>query len=252
LALTKSRHSCSGGNGEWELCGLFTPPWLPEAGKLPGCAPLPPDRVFLFVRAGTLRKPDPDAPPPGRELNQVTVLAEWIETDTATASGLLAAASGLRRQRSGARGAGNRCIGDGRAALLESAVLPVRSGQRAKIESITEFPYPTEFDPPQAGGAFEQQPPPHRHRHRHRHPLHRPKPLPGTPASFTFRNLGTTMEIEATVGVGGAVIDLNCAPELAFNTVLDSFGQGLAELKQPRFHTLKMTVPCWRSRTLLL
>ena len=37
---------------------------------------------------------------------------------------------------------------------------------------------------------------------------------PTTPNSFTFRNTGVTMEVEATVGEDGYTIDLNLAPEV--------------------------------------
>ena len=88
----------------------------------------------------------------------------------------------------------------------------VRGGQRSKIEVIREFPYPTEFDPPQIPQTFgggstlngiggSQQ--------GSSFPV-----TPTTPNSFTFRNTGVTMEVEATVGEDGYTIDLNLAPEV--------------------------------------
>jgi len=221
------------GNGEWELAGLLTPPWLPEdAGKPPGCAPLPGDRLFLFVRAITGQKPKENVP---CGVQQITALAEWIETDTATASALLAQHPAFGEGTALLREALEPMLADGRATLLESAALPVRGGQRSKSESVTEFPYPLEFDPPQVAGNFQATPKP------------APPPLPrapGTPVThqaFTVRNLGTTLELEVTVGESGHVIDLNCAAELVFHTGFDSFGQGLSESKRPRFQTMKTT-----------
>ena len=224
------------GNGEWELAGLFTPPWLPEAGKPPGCAPLPADRVFLFVRGTTDQKPKENPPQPVNGVKQVTVLAEWIETDTATASALLAQHPAFA-DSTPLREALEPMITDGRATLLESTALPIRGGQRSRIESITEFPCPTENDPPQgANTVFGQAP---------------VQPVPQTPRgamvapacpnSFSFRSLGTTMEIEASVGEDGFTIDLNCSPELIFLTGFNSHGQGLSEMKQPHFQSLKTT-----------
>ncbi len=94
--------------------------------------------------------------------------------------------------------------------LMTAPSIIVRGGQRSKIEVIREFPYPTEFDPPQipqtfgggggnlfGGGAASGS----------SFPV-----TPTTPNSFTFRNTGVTMEVEATVGEDGYTIDLNLAP----------------------------------------
>ena len=99
--------------------------------------------------------------------------------------------------------------------LMTAPSVIVRGGQRSKVEVIREFPYPTEFDPPQipqtfgntgtvtlggqgsaasSGGSF---------------PV-----TPTTPQSFEYRNTGVTMEVEATVADDGYTIDLNLAPEV--------------------------------------
>lgn len=97
--------------------------------------------------------------------------------------------------------------------LMTAPSVIVRGGQKSKIEVIREFPYPTEFDPPQIpqtfgggasingntgatqqGGSF---------------PV-----TPTTPQSFEFKNTGVTMEVEATVADDGYTIDLNLAPEV--------------------------------------
>ncbi len=98
--------------------------------------------------------------------------------------------------------------------LMTAPSVIVRGGQKSKIEVIREFPYPTEFDPPQipqtfgggatlnagggssaaTGGSF---------------PV-----TPTTPQSFEFKNTGVTMEVEATVADDGYTIDLNLAPEV--------------------------------------
>jgi len=102
--------------------------------------------------------------------------------------------------------------------LMTAPSVIVRSGQRSKIEVIREFPYPTEFDPPQipqtfgggggiggggaigglgigsTGSSF---------------PV-----TPTTPSAFGVKNVGVTMEVEATVGEDGWTIDLNLAPQV--------------------------------------
>jgi general secretion pathway protein D len=94
-----------------------------------------------------------------------------------------------------------------------------RSGQKATIEIIREFIYPTEYEPPQIpqqfgggiqggigggigggiaggqqGGGF---------------PV-----TPSTPTAFETRNTGVTLEIEPTIGVNDFVIDLRFVPEI--------------------------------------
>ena len=97
--------------------------------------------------------------------------------------------------------------------LMTAPSVIVRGGQRSKIEVIREFPYPTEFDPPQIpqtfgggggglfgnnGGATGSSFP----------------VTPTTPSAFSTKNTGVTMEVEATVGEDGWTIDLNLAPEV--------------------------------------
>jgi general secretion pathway protein D len=98
--------------------------------------------------------------------------------------------------------------------LMTAPSVIVRGGQRSKIEVIREFPYPTEFDPPQipqtfgggggglfGGGGVASQ--------GSSFPV-----TPTTPSAFSTKNTGVTMEVEATVGEDGWTIDLNLAPEV--------------------------------------
>jgi general secretion pathway protein D len=94
--------------------------------------------------------------------------------------------------------------------LLSAPRVTTKSGQRAVIEIIREFRYPTEFDPPQipqtfqtpstilggttSGGSF---------------PV-----TPTTPTAFETRNTGVTLEVEPVVGPDGYTIDLNLVPQV--------------------------------------
>jgi len=102
--------------------------------------------------------------------------------------------------------------------LLSAPRVTTKPGQRAVIEIIREFRYPTEFDPPQipqqfggqqqgggvlggivgggggGGGAF---------------PV-----TPTTPTAFETRNTGVTLEVEPNVGPDGYTIDLNLVPQV--------------------------------------
>lgn len=96
--------------------------------------------------------------------------------------------------------------------LMTAPSVTAKSGQKATIEIIREFIYPTEYEPPElpnsvgqttgtsivgggsSGGSF---------------PV-----TPSTPTAFETRNTGVTLEIEPTIGENDFVIDLRFVPEI--------------------------------------
>jgi general secretion pathway protein D len=106
--------------------------------------------------------------------------------------------------------------------LLSAPRVTTKSGQRAVIEIIREFRYPTEFDPPQipqnfgntgnfsGGGSIN--------------PItgallgggtNGSFPVtPTTPTAFETRNTGVTLEVEPVVGPDGYTIDLSLVPQV--------------------------------------
>ncbi len=99
--------------------------------------------------------------------------------------------------------------------LLSAPRVTTKSGQRAVIEIIREFRYPTEFDPPQIPqtfgntgggisltGAGTQS-------STGSFPV-----TPTTPTAFETRNTGVTLEVEPVVGPDGYTIDLNLVPQV--------------------------------------
>ena len=96
--------------------------------------------------------------------------------------------------------------------MASSPIITAKSGQRAKVQVIREFPYPTEFEPPQIPqdvgnntgrrtGIIVSGPPPINY------PI-----TPTTPTAFETKNLGYELELEATVGPDKRTIDLTLAP----------------------------------------
>ncbi|MGA3170464.1 MAG: Amuc_1098 family type IV pilus outer membrane protein [Chthoniobacteraceae bacterium] len=99
--------------------------------------------------------------------------------------------------------------------LLSAPRVTTKSGQRAVIEIVEEFRYPTEFNPPQipqnvgggtSGGGIGL-------------PGSVPSiqifPVtPTTPTAFETRNTGVTLEVEPTVGADNYTIDLNLVPQV--------------------------------------
>lgn len=152
--------------------------------------------------------------------------------------------------------------------LLSAPSVMARSGQRAKIEVIREFIYPTEYDPPEipnqfgsltattpgsSGGTF---------------PV-----TPATPTAFETRNTGVTLEVDPVLGADEFTIDLNLAPEVVefdgfinygspIQTTTTNLLTGLAEpvvitenrIEMPVFNTRKVTtqVTIWDGQTVAL
>jgi len=156
--------------------------------------------------------------------------------------------------------------------LMSAPSVTTRSGQRATIEVVREFIYPTEFDPPQipqnfgatgttggAGGlglgttsSF---------------PV-----TPTTPTAFEMRPVGVRMEVDPVLGPDGFTIDLSLAPEVTefegfinygspINTsATDALGNPTTvtltenRIEQPIFSTRKVTtaVTIWDGQTVAM
>lgn len=213
----------------------------PALASLASLAP-----ALLFLAAPPLlSQEEVEFNPLGRDLplaemtKQLRIQVEWIEVDAAAATKLLAEpdpakprlcrpsdASPLRRSL-------QAMIDKGEAALVDSAMVSARSGQRAKVESIHEFIYPTEWDPAQflnpdkAGGGKTVLVPPQA-------------------TAFETRNVGVTLEVDPVLGADDMTIDLNLAPELVYLAGKERWGThrsagGEVEVATPSFYTVKTT-----------
>jgi general secretion pathway protein D len=90
--------------------------------------------------------------------------------------------------------------------LMTAPSITARSGQKATIEVIREFIYPTEYEPPElpstGGGGGDGG------------TTVIAIATPATPTAFETKNLGVTLEIEPTIGENDFVIDLRFLPEI--------------------------------------
>ena len=95
--------------------------------------------------------------------------------------------------------------------LLSAPRVTTKSGQRAVIEIVREFRYPTQFDPPKipntvgstgTTGVLGQT------------GTSSVPVTPTTPTGFETRNTGVTLEVEPVVGPDGVTIDLNLVPQV--------------------------------------
>ncbi len=152
--------------------------------------------------------------------------------------------------------------------LMTAPSVMARSGQRAKIEVIREFIYPTEYDPPEIpnqvgttgitgplGGSTGTFP-----------------VTPATPTAFETRNTGVTLEVDPVLGADNFTIDLNLSPEVVefegfinYGSPISSAGFNAAgqaqqvvitenRIEMPVFNTRKVTtqVTIWDQQTVAL
>jgi general secretion pathway protein D len=151
--------------------------------------------------------------------------------------------------------------------LLSAPRLTTKSGQRAIIEVVREFRYPTRFTPPQlpnisvsGGGGTATIP---------------AIAAPSTPSDFETRNTGVTLEVEPVVGPDGVTIDLNLVPQVVefegfinYGSPINAIGINTAAgitvsspvrltdnvINQPVFSSRKVTtsVSVWDGQTVVL
>ncbi len=148
-----------------------------------------------------------------------------------------------------------------------SPEIVTRSGQRASVSVIREFPYPTEFDPPEIpqtfgigggrfGGGFGGQ----TNGGRGNLPT---IATPTTPTSFEVRELGASLEIEPVIGPDGKTVDLSLSPELDEFEGFINYGTPITdglrviaenEILAPIMRTIRQTlrVAVWDGQTVAI
>jgi general secretion pathway protein D len=150
--------------------------------------------------------------------------------------------------------------------LLSAPKVTTKSGQRAIIEIVREFRYPTTFTPPQVpsitggvGGTGT---------------VSIEVVTPTTPQTFETRNTGVTLEVEPVVGPDGQTIDINLVPQVVEFEGFINYGSPIFGvnpnlvsgttvptilltqnvINQPVFSTRKVTtnVSVWDGQTVVL
>jgi general secretion pathway protein D len=158
--------------------------------------------------------------------------------------------------------------------LMSAPKVTTKSGRKAIVRVAREFPYPTEFSPPEpppptTGGTGNVVTPPNGTF------VSQGVVTPTTPIAFEIRNLGVTLEVEPIIGPDGYTIDLNLSPEVVefdgfinygspingpiLNTllvpnVIESAVLTQNVINQPIFSTRKVTtsVSIWDGQTVAL
>lgn len=93
--------------------------------------------------------------------------------------------------------------------LLSAPKITTKSGQRAVIEIVREFRYPTQFSEPKVPDLQG-----HGTTNSTTTTIALPVVGPSTPSNFETRNTGVTLEVEPVVGPDGITIDLNLVPQV--------------------------------------
>jgi hypothetical protein len=167
---------------------------------------------------------------------QVQVQVEFVEMSHEALTKLLFLAKPASSDATKLREQIQEMVGKNEAKVLETMICAARSGQKATCESIHEFIYPTEYEPPTlpcdvSGNKSNDQGP----------------TTPPIPTAFDTRNLGSTLEIEPTIGADNKMIDLRFIPEMVWhtgNTVWldgkDAVGNA-CKVQMPDMYTLRLS-----------
>ena len=168
-----------------------------------------------------------------KEPRGIGFLFEWIELDHRQANKLIRKHA-TQLDANELREVLEKMLDGEEAELVETAYFVSKNGVRAKVESIDEHIYPTEFDPPEIPQKIHKDT-----------PLEQIPVSPANPTAFDVRNVGTSAEAEAVAAPDGT-IQVNLAPEivrhLGDRTIGDpqTLHAALAHVYQPDFYVMKI------------
>ena len=169
-----------------------------------------------------------------REPLGVGLLFEWIELDHRSANKLIRKHAN-KISTNELREVLEKLLDEEKASLAETAYFVAKDLKRAKVESVDEHIYPTEYDPPEIPEKIHKD-----------FPLDQIPIAPANPTAFDVRNVGTTVEAEAHIQPGGQIIALNLAPEIVKHVGDRTIGDpktlhaALAHIYQPDFYVMKI------------
>lgn len=149
---------------------------------------------------------DPDRSAP----KNIQVQVEFIELAQEALTKLLFLAEPKTSDAAPLRKQLQELVAKNEAKVLETQLVVSKSGQKSTTEGIHEFIYPTEFTSP----GEEKLP-----KEKDKPSLMASFPAGvATPTAFDTRNVGSTLEIEPTLGEDDKTIDLRLVPELVWHT----------------------------------
>jgi hypothetical protein len=185
---------------------------------------------------------DPEVNPP----KMIRVQVEFVDLSHEKLTELLFMADPPSADATAMRKQIQALVKKGEAKVMETLICTARSGEKALGESINEFIYPTEYEPPELPSTVgipdkDDGLTPDEVK------LLRMLRTPPTPTSFETRNLGSTLEIEPTLNETGDLIDLRFAPEMVWHTgetvwVEEKDSEGnVSKIQMPKIYTMRVT-----------
>ncbi len=175
---------------------------------------------------------DPDAIAP----KMIQVQMEYIELSHELLTRLLFLAEPKSTDATPLRKQLQELVAKNEAKVLETQIVVCKSGQKATTESLHEFIYPTEYEPP-TGSKPDEKP--------KALPLTSFPSNPATPTAFDTRNVGSNLEVEPTLSEGSKLIDVRIIPEISWHTgdtiwaeTKDTLGK-VSHVKTPDFYVIR-------------
>ncbi len=132
-------------------------------------------------------------------------------------------------------------IKDGKATVVETLLCTSRSGQKATSESVEEIIYPTEYEPAELPDNIHVKD--EQDAEKAKVKL-RDLATGPTPTAFDTRNVGSTLEIEPTLGADNKTIDLRFVPEIVYHVGNQVWAEwkgehGNSPIQMPTFYTIR-------------
>ena len=190
--------------------------------------------LMLGLQSWVFAQPEVKAPPaPNTEEDAtrlVQIQVEYLELSHEALTNLLFSGEPATADGTALRKRLQEMVGKKEATVLETQLLLAKSGQKATTESIHEFIYPTEYEPPQLPCS-----PPIKNTAENLGD----RSISGLPTAFDTRNLGSTLEVEPTLSADGKIIDLRLVPELVWHTGNTSW----QETKDARDNVFRVQMP---------
>jgi len=126
-----------------------------------------------------------------------------------------------------------------KATIYETLMAVARPGQKATTESIEEYIYPTEYEPPELPNEIHTTEDGEKVKSDGKDYATGP-----TPTAFETRNLGSTLEIEPNIGADDKIIDLRFSPEMVFHVRNETWAEwkgkhGDAPIQMPVMYSMR-------------
>lgn len=166
---------------------------------------------------------------------QVQVQVEFVEMSHEALTKLLFMAKPGSANAGKLRQQVQDMVAKNEAKVLETQIACAKSGQKATAESIHETIYPTEYSPPVL-------PNPESEKNNTAVPV-----TISDPTAFETRNVGSTIEIEPTIGADDDIVDLRIMPELIWRTENSVWHEGkdkagnAIKTEMPNFCVLRLS-----------